>query len=174
MHYLLETWEGHGHSDNSSLTLPIILISPFLIWICCCHHMSWDFPEMVSLWPFMSHLGNPAPALAAAKRSHKAPQWLDFLHLLSALLPCWFTKELSAMWVPTNCTVLKKSASCLLESEAAFQTSNLRRAGKNSLCHSYAFKIAINVVSVLFLDSFYHDHIPVEVLLTSGLYRRIC
>lgn len=63
---------------------------------------------------------------------------------------------------------------CLLESMVAFQTSNLRIAGNNSLCLSYAFKIATNIFNVLFLDSFYHEHILSEALPTFGLFRRIC
>lgn len=69
---------------------------------------------------------------------------------------------------------LKKVPLAFWKVIAAFQTGSLRIARKNSLCHSYAFKIAINVASVLFLDSFYQDPIPVETLLISGLYRRIC
>lgn len=67
---------------------------------------------------------------------------------------------------------------CLMESDSNIldqhSIPDIRIAGKKSLCLSYAFKIAANVVSVLFLDSFYHDHIPVEALLIFGLYRRIC
>lgn len=56
----------------------------------------------------------------------------------------------------------------------AFQTSNLRIAGNNSLCLSYTFRIATNIFSVLFLDSFYQKHILIEALLIFGLFRRIC
>lgn len=31
-----------------------------------------DLPEMVSMWPLMSHLGSPAVAVLATKLSHKA------------------------------------------------------------------------------------------------------
>jgi len=60
-----------------SCVYPVVLIPPlaFLIRICSYHYISWDLPDMVSLCPIMSHLGNPALALPAAKLSHKAYCW---------------------------------------------------------------------------------------------------
>ena len=64
-----------------SCVYPVVLILPlaFLIRICSYYYMSWDLPEMVSLCPFMSHLGNPALALPAAKLSHEAYRWTSYM-----------------------------------------------------------------------------------------------
>lgn len=127
-----------------------------------------------SLWPFMSHLGNPAPALTAAKSSHKAHDWTSYM---SSVHCCQADYQRVKCHVGTHKlhSPLKK---CLLDILwkviAADKTSNLKIAGKNSLCLSYAFRIAINIVSVLFLDWFYNDHISVEALLIFELHRRIC
>lgn len=64
-----------------SCVYPVVLIPPsaFLIRSCYYHYMSWDLPEMVNPCPFMSHLGNPALALAAAKLNHKAYHWVSYV-----------------------------------------------------------------------------------------------
>lgn len=71
-----------------SCVYPVVLIPPlpFFIRICSYHYMSCDLPEMVSLCPFMSHAGNPALALAAAKLSHKAYRWTSYMSSMHCLL----------------------------------------------------------------------------------------
>lgn len=106
----------------------------------------------------------PSSSTCSCQKEPQSPR-LDFY--LSSV-PCCHA-DLPKCHVGTHKlhSPLKKKVpfAALWDVTAAFQMSNLRTAGKNSLCFSCAFRITIMVVCILFLNSFCHDCVAVEALL---------